>query len=157
MLYVVLRAQKLLVYAGKLSGIMSITYMRISIVSAYVPPSPFSFLTHLLTKTPPTHHLPFQLSPNFSEARYAHWSSIASTTHLLQVLFTSESGNTSSSLVGEEFLYWLNTHYVAPSSEEGPELDSHDEPWLEEGFWTFLVRYLLFLSSSIFSSSLSSC
>jgi nuclear pore complex protein Nup85 len=60
--------------------------------------------------------------------------------HLLQVLFTSESGNTATSLVGGELLYWLNTHYIAPTSEEGPELDAHEKPWLDNAFWIFLVR-----------------
>lgn len=83
----------------------------------------------------------FKLATDFNESRYNHYSAIASTTHLLQVLFTSESGSTASSIVGEELLLWLNTHYVAPTSDEGPEIDANEHPWLADGFWIFLVRY----------------
>ncbi|KAF8309271.1 hypothetical protein DL93DRAFT_2100127 [Clavulina sp. PMI_390] len=83
------------------------------------------------------------LSENFNETGYNHWSAIGSTVHLLQVLFTSESGITASTLVGEELLYWLNAQYVAPTSEEGPALDLNEKPWLDEGFWGFVVRCIL--------------
>jgi nuclear pore complex protein Nup85 len=59
---------------------------------------------------------------------------------LLQLLFTSDSGNISSTLVGEETLYWLNVNYISPSAEEGPALDAFEKPWLQDEFWELVFK-----------------
>lgn len=82
-----------------------------------------------------------QLMTPFDEPRYLHYMEVVSSFHLFQTVYTSDSGNVTTALIGEELLLWLNMHYIAPSSEEGPVLDAQEKPWLDVDFWTFLIRY----------------
>jgi hypothetical protein len=43
--------------------------------------------------------------------------------------------------VGDEFMEWLNVHFIEPSSEEGDQLSALDRPWEDENFWPYLTRY----------------
>lgn len=88
----------------------------------------------------------------FDEPRYLHYMEIVSTFHLFQIVYTSDSGNVTTALIGEELLLWLNMHYVAPSSQEGPILDAQEKPWLDVNFWTFLIRYV-----NAFASGCAAC
>ena len=86
----------------------------------------------------------------FDESRYLHFAALSSTVDLFQSVYTSESGNTTSALVGEELLLWLNMNFVAPSNDEGPTLNSYEKPWLADEFWIFILRCEI-------SCSLSNC
>jgi nuclear pore complex protein Nup85 len=42
--------------------------------------------------------------------------------------------------VGEEIMEWLNTHFIEPSTEEGDQLSSQENPWEDANFWPYLTR-----------------
>jgi nuclear pore complex protein Nup85 len=75
----------------------------------------------------------------FDATSYVHWTSICTTFHFFQTLLTPQSGLITG-LVGEELLLWLNVNFVAPTTDDGRRYANKEKPWLEEGFWMYLVR-----------------
>jgi nuclear pore complex protein Nup85 len=43
--------------------------------------------------------------------------------------------------VGDELLEWLNIHFIEPSTEDGDLLGSLQNPWEDELFWPYILRY----------------
>lgn len=75
----------------------------------------------------------------FNASAYFRWASVNTTLQLLQILVTSPSGLLGG-LVGEELLLWLNVNFVAPTTDDGRRYASKEKPWLEKGYWNYLVR-----------------
>lgn len=48
--------------------------------------------------------------------------------------------------VGDELMEWLNINYIEPSTEEGDHLSALDRPWEDEGFWPYLIRFVVTFS-----------
>lgn len=42
--------------------------------------------------------------------------------------------------VGDQLMEWLNTHFIEPSTEEGNQLSSQENPWEDERFWPYVTR-----------------
>ncbi|PWN29074.1 hypothetical protein BDZ90DRAFT_259133 [Jaminaea rosea] len=51
--------------------------------------------------------------------------------------------HTSQGIVGEEFLHWLNSYDLAPTTEQGREIASSAEPHLHPTFWDYILRCTL--------------
>lgn len=68
-----------------------------------------------------------------------HYRKLATSWSLFTVLYAPDVG-LEDAPVGDEFLEWLNTNYVEPSTEEGDHLSSLDKPWQDGNFWPYIAR-----------------
>lgn len=68
-----------------------------------------------------------------------HYRVLYTTISLFIVLYLPGAGQDRAP-VGEELMAWLNMHFIEPSSDEGDELSSQENPWEDENFWSYLTR-----------------
>ncbi|KAI0048718.1 hypothetical protein FA95DRAFT_1594946 [Auriscalpium vulgare] len=80
-----------------------------------------------------------------------HYRSLYTCLSLFVVLYLPES-SLEDAPVGEELMEWLNIHFIEPTSEEGEQLSSQDNPWEDESFWPYITRAVLrgLSNSSVF-------
>lgn len=66
---------------------------------------------------------------------------------LAQTLYISPSAidgqHAGEGIIGEELLHWLNSHDLAPTTEQGQEIASSSEPYLHPAYWDYILRCTL--------------
>lgn len=71
-----------------------------------------------------------------------HYRGLYTCFSLFVVLYLAEPGYENAP-VGDELMEWLNIHFIEPSTEEGDQLSSLENPWEDESFWPYLTRATL--------------
>lgn len=69
-----------------------------------------------------------------------HYRMLFTAVSLFKTLYLPEEG-VEDVPVGDELLEWLNVHYIEPSTEEGVQLSALQNPWEDELFWPYVIRY----------------
>ena len=69
-----------------------------------------------------------------------HYRTLYTAVSLFTTLYLPEDG-VEDVPVGDELLEWLNTHFIEPSTEEGGQLSALQNPWEDDLFWPYLIRY----------------